>query len=97
MQSPREIDDRRYAHLRGPAEPTLGNLIGWERIKLWDAAQEAVAVIEDRAPSTEETAEALWGESEFATLRETMKKHRARIAELQTMQTEAALIVPPDP
>ena len=97
MHSPREIDDARYAHLRGSSEPSLENLIRWERIKLWDAAQEAMGLIEDRAPATEDEAEALWGDQEFATLRETMKKHRARIAELHTMQTEAALIVAPGP
>jgi hypothetical protein len=96
-QSPRVIDDRRYAHLRGRAEPTLGNLIRWERIKLWDAAQAAMALIEDRAPSTEDEAEALWGDRDFAALRGTMKKHRARIAELERMQAEVALTVTPDP
>ena len=97
MHSPRQIDDDRYAHLRGPAEPTVENLIRWERIKLWDAAQKAVALVEDRAPATEYEIEALWTDVEFSAVRETMKKHRARIAELKTMQAEADLSVPPGP
>jgi hypothetical protein len=62
MASSREIHDQRYAHLRGRAEPTIENLIRWERIKLWDAEREAMTLIEERAPSTEDEAEALWGD-----------------------------------
>src|SRR5206468_3054466 len=80
-------------HLRGGAEPTLENLIRWERIKLWDAAQEAMALIEDRAPASEHEVEALWADVEFTVLRETMHKHRARVAELRTMQAETALVI----
>ena len=85
----RDRDEDRYAALRGPADPTIANMIRWERIKLWAAAQDALALIEAHAPSTPDVAEALWGDGEFTELRQLMRKHRSRIAELRTMQDEA--------
>ena len=93
----RERDERRFAHLRGPADPTLANLIRWERIKLWEAAQDALALLNDFAPTTEQGVEALWTDTEFKALRERMKAHRARVAELLRMQSEEALAIPDGP
>lgn len=85
----RSDNDDRFAALRGSGDPTLANMIQWERIKLWDAAREALALIDDRSPATPDVAEALWGDAEFDELRRIMRKHRARLAELEKMQSEA--------
>ena len=96
-QVSRSKDDERYAALRGPPDPTLANLIRWERIKLWDAAQRAMALIADRAPATPEAAEQLWtADTQFAELLMVMRKHRARVVELRQMEADAATPPPPE-
>jgi len=98
MHVSRSKDDERYAALRGPPDPTLTNLIRWERIKLWDAAEAAMALIEDRAPATPEAAERLWmTDAEFAELLTIVRKHRARISELRQIEAEAAMEIAPGP
>src|SRR3954451_10379461 len=98
MHVNRSNEDERYAALRGPADPTLANLIRWERIKLWDAAQDAMALIEDRAPASAEGSELLWTQdAEFAELLTIMRKHRGRIAELRQMAAEAETYIGPGP
>ena len=92
MHVSRGKSDDRCAALRGPPDPTLANLLRWERIKLWDAAQDAMDLIDDRAPATPEAAEQLWTQDiEFAGLVKVMRKHRARIKELQQMEAEATM------
>lgn len=93
----RNKDDDRYAALRGAPDPTMGNFIRWERIKLWDAVQDTLALIEERAPAIPDEAEALWDDPEFSQMVQAMRDRRERLGELRRLQQEAEMEVAPGP
>ncbi len=91
MRSPRD-DDENYEALRGEPVATFDNLLRWERIKLREAAQSAVKVLETDSLPTREYLDYMWStDVGMKELRARMSKLRDRIAELEAMKADAAM------
>ena len=92
MRSPREEDDANYESLRGDPVATIDNLLRWERIKLREAAQSAVKVLETGSLPTREYLDYMWStDVGMKELRARMAKLRERITELEQMKADAAM------
>ncbi len=94
MRESSETDDPDLETLRGDPEPTMANFLRWERIKLREASQEAVRLLESTAAPTREYLDYMFttdvGMNEIRTR---IAKHRARIAELEAIRDAAAMVI----
>lgn len=94
MASNREDDLGDYRAVRGEPVATFENLLRWERIKLREAAQDAVKLLEAGAVPTREYLDYRWtSDTRLQELRERMARLRARIAELEAIRAEAAMTI----
>lgn len=90
MRNAGEGNDLDYESLRGEPVATVDNLLRWERIKLREAAQEAVRTLESGSLPTREYLDyMLSADVGMKELRSRMAKHRERIAELEAMKADA--------
>lgn len=85
--------DLDYEALRGAeAAPSLDNLIRWERIKLREAAQEAVRILEGGAVPTREYLDYMFNSDiGMKELRARMAKHRERLRELEAIRADSEM------
>ena len=91
MRGPRQ-DDVNYEALRGDPVATIDNLLRWERIKLREAAQEAIRTLETGSLPTREYLDYMFNtDVGMRELRTRMAKLRERIAELEAMKADAAM------
>lgn len=92
MRAPREEDDANYQALRGEPVATIANLVRWERIKLREAAQSAVKMLETGSLPTREYLDYMWTtDVGMKELRARMAKLRERITELEMMKADAEM------
>ena len=92
MRSPRDADDAEYEALRGEPIPTIDNLLRWERIKLREAAREAIRTLETGSLPTREYLDYMFStDIGMRELRARMARLRERIAELEAMRADAAM------
>ncbi|MBV8916357.1 MAG: hypothetical protein JOZ05_25380 [Acetobacteraceae bacterium] len=92
MSSPRRDGDINYEALRGDPVATIDNLLRWERIKLREAAQQAIRTLETGSLPTREYLDYMFGtDVGMRELRVRMAKLRERIAELEAMKADAAM------
>jgi hypothetical protein len=90
MIQARSDADPDYEALRRDGAPSLDNLIRWERIKLREAAQEAVRILEGGAVPTREYLDYMFNSDiGMKELRARMGKHRERIRELEAIKADA--------
>ncbi len=83
-----------FEALRGVPVASIDNLLRWERIRLREAAQEALRVVETNTVPTREYLDYMFStDIGMKELRARMAKHRERIAELEAMKADAALQV----
>ncbi|HYZ61359.1 MAG TPA: hypothetical protein VE650_02815 [Acetobacteraceae bacterium] len=81
-----------YEALRGDPVATIDNLLRWERIKLREAAQEAIRTLETGSLPTREYLDYMFNtDVGMRELRTRMAKLRERIAELEAMKADAAM------
>lgn len=94
MRTTRHGENEDFEGLRGNPEPSIDNLIRWERIKLREAAREAVTALENGAIPTREYLDYMWqSDVGMKELRTRMEKLRGRIAELEAMKADAEMDV----
>lgn len=92
MRTTRHGENEDFEHIRGSPEPTIDNLIRWERIKLREAAREAVRMLETGALPTREYLDyMLQSDVGMKELRTRIDRLRGRIAELQAMKADAEM------
>ncbi len=92
MRGPRQEEDVNYEALRGDPVATIDNLLRWERIKLREAAQQAIKTLENGSLPTREYLDYMFStDVGMKELRSRMTKLRERIAELEAMKADAAL------
>ena len=92
MRSPRDDDDGNFQHLRGEPVATIANLLRWERIKLREAAQSAVKILETGSVPTREYLDYMMTtDIGMKELRGRMAKLRERIAELEAIKADAEM------
>lgn len=92
MRGPRQEDDADYEGLRGEPVATIDNLLRWERIKLREAAQQAIKTLESGSLPTREYLDYMFNtDIGMKELRARMTKLRERIAELEAMKADAAI------
>lgn len=96
MMESRTGEDVDYEALRGEPIPSIDNLIRWERIKLRDAARDALRLLEGGATPTREYLDYMFSSDiGMRELRARMAKHRERLAELERMRADAAMTIEP--
>ncbi len=89
---PRSEESSNYEAMRGDPVATIDNLLRWERIKLREAAQEAIKVLETGSLPTREYLDYMWStDVGMRELRARMAKLRERIAELEAMKADASM------
>lgn len=94
MRTTRHGENEEFDGVRGDPVPTIDNLIRWERIKLREAAREAVHTLENGALPTREYLDYMWQtDVGMKELRSRMDKLRARIAELEAIKADAEMQV----
>jgi hypothetical protein len=92
MRGPRQDEDVNYEALRGDPVATIDNLLRWERIKLREAAQQAIKALETGSLPTREYLDYMFNtDIGMKELRARMTKLRERIAELEAMKADAAM------
>jgi len=92
MRTTRHGENEDYQSVRGEPVATIDNLIRWERIKLREAAREAVRMLETGALPTREYLDYMWhSDVGMKELRVRMTKLRERIAELEAIKADAEL------
>jgi len=92
MRGPRQDEDVNYEALRGDPVATIDNLLRWERIKLREAAQQAIKTLETGSLPTREYLDYMFNtDVGMKELRSRMAKLRERIAELEAMKADAAM------
>ena len=93
MREARSEADLNYETVRGPdAELSIDNLIRWERIKLREAAQEAVRLLEAGAMPTREYLDYMFNSDiGLKELRSRMSKHRERLGELEAIKADSEM------
>jgi hypothetical protein len=93
MRDPRREDGEvNYESLRGEPVATIDNLLRWERIKLREAAQQAIKTLESGSLPTREYLDYMFTtDVGMKELRARMAKLRERIAELEAMKADAAM------
>ena len=95
MDDSRDGDDTDYESLRGDAIPSVDNLIRWEKIKLRDAARDAIQLLEGGALPTREYLDYMFNSDVgMRELRARMAKHRERLRELEAMRDDAKMTIP---
>lgn len=78
--------------LRGDPVPSVDNFLRWERIKLREASQDAIRLLESTAQPTREYLDYMFtSDVGMREIRARIAKHRERIAELEAMKADAAL------
>lgn len=98
MDDTRAGGDVDYDSLRGDAVPSIDNLIRWERIKLRDAARDAIRLLEGGALPTREYLDYMFNSDVgMRELRSRMAKHRERLLELESMRADADMVIEPNP
>ena len=81
-----------YEALRGDPVATIDNLLRWERIKLREAAQQAIKTLETGSLPTREYLDYMFNtDVGMKELRTRMAKLRERIAELEAMKADASM------
>lgn len=94
MREARSETDPDYEALRGNGAPSLDNLIRWERIKLREAAREAVRLLEGGALPTREYLDYMFNSDiGMKELRARMGKHRERLRELQAIKADSEMLI----
>ncbi len=84
--------DADYEAMRGDAVASIDNFLRWERIKLRDASQDAVRLLESTAVPTREYLDYMFtSDVGMNEIRARIRKHRERIAELEAIKANAAL------
>jgi hypothetical protein len=92
MRNERDGDDLDYEALRGEPVASIDNLLRWDRIKLREAAQEAIRTLENGSLPTREYLDYMFSaDIGMKELRARIAKLRARIAELEAMRADAEL------
>ena len=93
MRETRSEVEPDYEALRsGESLPSLDNLIRWERIKLREAAQEAVRLLEGGSVPTREYLDYMFSSDiGMRELRSRMGKHRERLRELEAIKADAEM------
>ena len=82
----------KYELLRRESAASMDDFLRWERIKLRDAAQEAVKTLETDSLATREYLDYMWStDVGMKELRARMTKLRERIAELEAIKADAAM------
>ena len=90
MRQSSQDDERKYEALRGDPVATIDNLLRWERIKLREAAQQALEILESNATPTREYLDYMWStDVGMREVRTRMSKLRDRIAELEAIKADA--------
>lgn len=91
MRNPQDDGDMDYDALRGEPIPSIDNFLRWERIKLREAAQDAIRLLESIAQPTREYLDYMFTtDVGMREIRSRIAKHRERIAELEAMKADAA-------
>ena len=86
--------DEKYGELRRESAASMDDFLRWERIKLRDAAREAVTTLETNSLATREYLDYMWStDVGMKELRARMTKLRVRIAELEAIKAAAALAI----
>jgi hypothetical protein len=92
MRDPRTENEADYETVRGSSTLTVENFIRWERVKLREAARDAIQLLESGAQPTREYLDYMFtSDVGMREIRTRITKHTERIAELETMQRNAAL------
>ena len=94
MRDPLAENEADYEAVRGEQALTVDNFIRWERIKLRDAAREAIQLLESGAQPTREYLDYMFNSDVgLREIRTRIAKHTDRIAELEAMRANAGLEV----
>ena len=94
MRDPLDGSDADYQALRGEPIASIDNFLRWERIKLREAAQETIRLLESSATPTREYLDYMFtSDVGMGELRRRMAKHRDRVTELEALKAAAALEV----
>ncbi len=94
MRGSIESDDTKFEALRGDTVPSMDNFMRWERIKLREASQEAIRLLESTAAPTREYLDYMFTtDVGMNEIRSRIAKHRARITELEAMRDAAKLVI----
>lgn len=92
MRDPQGDGDMDFEAVRGEPVPSIDNFLRWERIKLREAAQDAVRLLESIAQPTREYLDYMFTtDVGMREIRSRIGKHRERIAELEAMKADSAL------
>lgn len=92
MRESSQEDEKNFEVLRGEPVASIDNLLRWERIKLRDAAQQAILALETGGVPTREYLDYMWStDIGMRELRTRMSKLRERIAELEAIKAEAVM------
>lgn len=92
MRDPMTENEADYETVRGSSTLTIENFIRWERVKLREASRDAIQLLESGAQPTREYLDYMFtSDVGMREIRTRITKHRDRIAELETMQANAAL------
>ncbi len=95
MDDSRGSDETDYESLRGDPIPSIDNLIRWEKIKLRDAARDAIQLLEGGALPTREYLDYMFNSDVgMRELRSRIAKHRERLRELEAMREDATMNIP---
>ena len=96
MSDLRGGEEADYESLRGDAIPTIDNLIRWEKIKLRDAARDAIKLLEGGALPTREYLDYMFNSDVgMRELRGRLTKHRDRLTELEAIRADAEMYIEP--
>ena len=94
MRNPLGDSDADYDSLRGDPVPSIDNFLRWERIKLREASQEAIRLLESSAAPTREYLDYMFTtDVGMNEIRARIAKHRSRIAELEAIKAAAEMEV----
>ncbi len=94
MSQTRGDTDQDYEGLRRDAAISLESLIRWERIKLREAAIEAVRLLEGGAVPTREYLDYIFNSDiGMKELRARMGKHRERLQELEAIKAASEMTI----
>ena len=91
---PRSLDEATSDYETVRAEPvqTIDTMLRWERIKLREAAQSAVRLLEAKLQPTREYLDYMWTtDADMKELRVRMTTLRERIADMETIKSDALL------
>ncbi len=92
MRDSTDADDAEFGALRSDSVPSMANFLRWERIKLREASQEAVRLLESTAAPTREYLDYMFtSDVGMSEIRSRIAKHRGRIAELEAIQDAASM------